>query len=110
MHEFSLTQNLLDTALKNAHSKRILNVNLLIGSFSAEREESIRFYWQDLAKGTPGEGAKIHFEHIKADMRCFGCGGIPSLDGESSICMYCQNEYLQMLSGEDVRLESIEVE
>ena len=39
MHEFRITQNLLDVALKKAETKRIVNVNLLIGSFSEEREE-----------------------------------------------------------------------
>jgi hydrogenase nickel incorporation protein HypA/HybF len=110
MHEFMITQNLLDTALRKAKSRRIVNVNLLIGSFSEEREESIQFYWRDLAKGTRGENAKLHFEHVEADMKCFGCGGTLSLDGEGSICRYCQNDRLQLLSGEDVKLESIEVE
>ena len=110
MHEFSLTQSLLDTVLKDANSKRILNVNLLIGSFSEEREESIQFYWRDLSKGTPGESAKLHFQHVEVDMKCFGCGGALSLDHESTICTYCQNDRLQLVSGEDVRLESIEVE
>ena len=44
MHEFRITQNLLDVALKKAETKRIVNVTLLIGSFSEEREESIQFY------------------------------------------------------------------
>ena len=110
MHEFSITQKLLDTALEKAKAKRIVNVNLLIGAFSEEREESIQFYWRDLARGTSGEGARLHFQHVEADLRCFGCGGALSPDNEGAICKYCQNDRLQLLSGEDVRLESIEVE
>jgi hydrogenase nickel incorporation protein HypA/HybF len=108
MHEFSITQKLLDVALIEANSRRIVNVNLLIGPFSEEREESIQFFWRDLAKGTFGEGAELHFQHVEANMKCFGCGGTLSLDDEGSICMYCQTN--QLLSGEDVKLESIEVE
>ena len=108
MHEFSITQKLLDVALIEANSRRIVNVNLLIGSFSEEREESIQFFWRDLAKGTFGEDAELHFQHVEADMKCFGCGGTLSLDSEGSICTYCQTD--QQLSGEDVKLESIEVE
>ena len=40
MRELYLTQNLLDTVLKSADSKRIVKVNLLIGRFSDDREES----------------------------------------------------------------------
>ncbi len=110
MHEYSLTQNLLDIALKNADSKRIVNVNLLIGPFSDEREESIQFYWRDLAKGTLGEGARLHFRRVKAEMKCLECGGTFNLEDGQSLCVYCQSDRLQLLSGDEVRLESIDVE
>ena len=110
MREFTITQNLLDVAIKKAQSKRILKVHLRIGAFSEEREESIRFYWRDLAKGTPGDGATLHFEHVTADLKCFGCSGALVFDSGTSICSYCQNDSLQWSGGEDVKLERIEVE
>lgn len=110
MHEFSLTKNLLDNVLKNADSKRIVNVNLLIGSFSEQREESIRCYWRDLAKGTPGEGARLHFSHVKAETKCLACGGTFNLEDGESLCLYCQNNRLQLSSRDEVRLESIDLE
>ena len=108
MHEFSLTQNLLDLALNQANSKRIVRVNLLIGPFSDEREKSIRLYWKDLAKGSRGEGAELHFEHIKVEMKCLDCGGAFYLE-EESMCKYCYSERLQQMGGDEVRLEGIEV-
>lgn len=110
MHEFSLTQNLLNTALKSANSKRIVNVNLLIGPFSDDREETIKFYWRDLAKGTPGEGAQLHFQHVLVDMKCIECGGTFSLEDDRSICMYCESNPSQLLGKDEVKLESIDVE
>lgn len=110
MREFNLIQNILDAAIDKAKSRRILNVHLRIGSFSEEREESIRFYWRDLAKGTPGDGATLHFRHVNTDMKCFGCSGALVFDDGSSICAYCQNDTLNWSSGEDVKLEGIEVE
>jgi hydrogenase nickel incorporation protein HypA/HybF len=110
MHEFSLTQDLLDHALKNSDSKRIVRVNLLIGPFSEKREESIRFYWRDLAKGSFGEGAELHFEHMPFEIKCLDCTGAFYLDEEISMCKFCYDERLQVSKGEDVRLESIEVE
>jgi Zn finger protein HypA/HybF involved in hydrogenase expression len=110
MHEFSLTQNLLCTALKKAASKRIVRLHLLIGPFSEEREESIRFYWRDLAKGSPGEGAILHFEHPPTELKCLDCSGAFYLDAEGSMCRYCYNEGLPWASGEDVRIEGMELE
>ena len=112
MHEFALTQNLLNRALEQAQSKRITRVNLLIGSFSDEREDSIQFYWRDLAKGSSGEGAELHFDQVKTEMKCLDCTGMFFLneDEESCTCKYCYDEHLQVLGGEDVKLQSIEVD
>ena len=76
MHELSLTQNILDIALKHAGAKKILRVNLLIGQLSDEREESIQFYWDDLAKGTLAQEAKLHFQYVDAEMKCLECGTV----------------------------------
>ncbi len=109
MHEFSRTQSLLDLALKKSDSKRIKRVSLLIGPFSEEREDTIRFYWKDLAKGSLGEGAEIQFEHAPVEMKCFDCSGT-FFDEEGSLCKFCFGNHLQLLDKEDVRLKSIEVE
>jgi hydrogenase nickel incorporation protein HypA/HybF len=108
MREFSLTQDLLELVLKNATSRRIKQVNLLIGPFSEEREESIQLYWRDLSKGTLGEGAKLHFQRIKTEMKCLACGGTLNLEDSESLCKYCQNDRSQLLNGEEVKLESID--
>ena len=110
MDEFSLTKNLLDLALKNAASRRIRRVHLLIGHFSEEREESIRFYWRDLAKGSLGQEAELYFEHLPFSARCLDCTGAFYLDNESSMCEFCEGERVQALSGEEIKLESIELE
>jgi hydrogenase nickel insertion protein HypA len=110
MHEFSRTQNLLDLAIKKSNSKRIVRVNLLIGPFSDEREDTIRFYWKDLAKGSLGEGAELRFNHAPIEMKCFDCSGTFYPEEEGTLCKYCFGEHLQLLSKEDIRLESIEVE
>jgi Zn finger protein HypA/HybF involved in hydrogenase expression len=110
MREFDLTQKLLDAALKNADSRRIVRVNLLIGPFCDEREDSIRSFWRDLAKGTPGEGAQLYFEHMQVESKCFACGGSFYSDGEGSLCVYCQSDRLHRLNGQEVQLESVDLE
>jgi Zn finger protein HypA/HybF involved in hydrogenase expression len=110
MHEFSRTQSLLDLALKKSNSKRIKCVTLLIGPFSDEREDAIRFYWKDLARGSPGEGAELRFNHAPVEMKCFDCSGPVSLEEAGYLCKFCFGERLQLLNEEDVRLENIEFE
>jgi len=112
MHEFDRTQNLLDLALRKSNSRRIVRVNLLIGPFSDEREDSIRFYWRDLAKGSLGEGAELRFNHLPVEIKCFDCSGSSFIaeENKGSLCKFCFGEHSQLLSEDDIRLESIEVE
>lgn len=110
MHELSLTQNLLDIALKHAGAKKIIRVNLSIGEFSDEREESIQFYWNDLAKGTLAENAKLNFQRVDAEMKCLECDAAFNPKEEILLCPNCQSHRLKLISGDDVKLESIDVE
>lgn len=110
MHELSLTQNILDAALKHADGKRIIHVNLLMGQFSDEREESIRFYWSGLVKGTLAQDAELCFQTVQAEMKCLDCQTVFHPPEETLLCPNCSSMRLKLLSGDDVRLESIDVE
>jgi hydrogenase nickel incorporation protein HypA/HybF len=110
MHELSLTQNLLDIALRHAGGKRLRQVNLLIGEFSDEREEAIRFYWADLARGTAAHGAQLHFQRVEAQMQCLACETVFHPAEADALCPACGSHRLKLLSGDDVRLESIDVD
>jgi hydrogenase nickel incorporation protein HypA/HybF len=98
VHELSLTQNLLEIALQNAGEKRIVRVNLLMGELSDEREESIQFYWDDISKGT------------LAEMKCLECEAVFQPSEPVVVCPICEGRRLKLISGDDVRIESIDVE
>ena len=110
MHELSLTQNILDLALKHDGARRVTRVNLLIGEFSDEREGAIRFYWEDSARGTLAENAELCFRRVDAKMKCLACETVFHPDQEAVLCPVCQSHHLKLISGDDVRLESIDVE
>src|SRR5215467_4921343 len=110
MHEYTLTQTLLETALQHADSRQIKHVNLLVGQFSDEREDAIQFHWDSLAEGTSAQGAQLHFQHTAAEMKCLACDLVFQPDDEVSACPTCGSRYLKLLSGDEVRLESIDVE
>jgi hydrogenase nickel insertion protein HypA len=112
MHEFTLAQDLLDLVLEQAGSRPIVQVNVLIGPFSEEREESIHFFWKDLAKGSPGDGATLHFDSIPPSMMCLDCSGAFLYDNEENgcLCEFCQNHNVDLLNGQEIQLKSIEFE
>jgi len=110
MHELSLTQTLLELALKNAAGRKITAVDLLLGEFSDERPESIQFYWDDIAKGTLAEGAKLRFQPVAAEMKCLQCDTVFHPEEEAVECPNCKSFRVRLLSGDDIRLAGIDVE
>lgn len=110
MHEHALTQTLLELALKNAEGKRIVAVNLLLGEFSDERPEAIQFHWENISKGTQAEGAQLLFRPAQAEMKCLDCEAVFHPKDEEAECPNCNGYRVKLLSGDDVRLESIDVE
>lgn len=109
MHELSITQNILDVAIERAENRKILRVNLLIGQLADEREDSIQFYWDDLVKDTPAEGAQLQFQRVPAQIKCLACETVFHPKDELSLCPVCQSHRLKLISGDDIKLDSIDV-
>lgn len=64
MHELGITRRLLDVVLARAAAAgatRVSAVHLEIGEDSDVAPESLDFYWADVARATPAEGARLIF-------------------------------------------------
>jgi hydrogenase nickel incorporation protein HypA/HybF len=110
MHELSITQNLLDLALRHADGKTVTDLHLVIGQLSSFMDDSVQFYWDIIAKGTPAEGARLHFRRIAAELKCRDCGQQFDLEGDSFACPTCNSMNVEVVGGDAFLLESIEVE
>lgn len=112
MHELSITQSLLEIALRHAEkagAERILQLNLVIGELSSIVDESVQFYWNIVSQNTIAEGAELHFERVHGTLRCMACGKEFPL-GESYTCPICGEKQVIPVGGDDFRLDSLEVE
>ena len=74
MHEMSITQAMLDMALKHAKGHRITDIYLRVGMMSLVVPESVEFYFAYLSKDTLAEEATLHFETVPLEMTCLDCG------------------------------------
>jgi hydrogenase nickel incorporation protein HypA/HybF len=113
MHELILTQNILDVALKQtaqAGAERVVRINLSVGPMCDESEDSIRFHWGELARGTAAEKAELHFETDPGQMKCLACGQVFSPTEDAFTCPACSSDRLQILTGDEIRVESIDVD
>jgi hydrogenase nickel incorporation protein HypA/HybF len=113
MHELSVTQSLLNIAVKHAekaNAGRVTDLNIVIGDLASMVDESIQFYWDIIAKGTMAEGATLHFRRVPAELQCNTCGEKYRPSDKELICPGCGGVGAKIIAGEEFALESIDVE
>ncbi len=115
MHELADTQRILEVALQHAQqagARRITSLHVVLGHESHISDESVQFYWDEISKGTPAEGARLHFRYVPAEMVCETCGHHFTLAGHDHdvLCPQCQGGRVRFAAGEEFYLEAIDVE
>jgi hydrogenase nickel incorporation protein HypA/HybF len=125
MHELSIGQAIVDTALRHATGRRVTAVDVRIGRLRQVVPDSLAFYFEIVARDTDVEGAELRIEHVGSQLRCPACWcewdpAPPPLathealgaDGPPPIpafrCPTC-GEAGEVLTGGELEVESIEV-
>jgi hydrogenase nickel incorporation protein HypA/HybF len=112
MHELSVTESILQIALKHAQAAKAIHITdiyLVIGSLSSIVDDSVQFYWDHIAEGSIAEGAKLHFHRIPAELVCQECGlNYQPVPGEL-ICPDCSSSQVKIVRGDEFYMEAIEV-
>ena len=112
MHELSVTQSLLEIALRHAEpagANRITDLHLVIGEFATIVDDSVQFYWDMISEGTKAEGARLHFQRTSALMHCLDCDHSFEPDEGELLCPVCAGARIQLIKGDEFFLESIDV-
>ena len=112
MHELGLTEELLNIALLEAQkvgAERIVEIKLKIGEFVNFDIECCRFYYNELSKGTIGEGAKIVGEYLPLVIICNSCNYRGGIEDFGFVCKNCGGKDLKVLQGEEFFIDNIEV-
>lgn len=113
MHELAITESILNIATEYANrveAKRVTHLYLTIGQLASIVDDLVQFYWDTISQGTVCEGAQLHFERIPARLTCLDCGTTYTLTDELILCPQCQRGRVKVDTGEEFRLDSIEVE
>jgi hydrogenase nickel incorporation protein HypA/HybF len=113
MHELTITQNILDIALKHAEKANANKVNtiyLVIGQLSSVVDDSVSFYWDMISKGTIAEGASLQFRRIPTKMACNECKKEYDPKPGDFACPYCGSESVSVIQGNEFFLEAIDID
>ena len=112
MHELSVTESILEIALRHAEQAggcRITALHLVLGDLATIVDDSVQFYWDIISKDTICEASRLHFNYIEARFLCQECEKEFSIEREMLPCPYCGSINIRILSGEEFYLESIEI-
>ena len=113
MHELSVTESILEIALRHANqaqAKRVTALHLVIGQLASIVDDSVQFYWDIISAGTLAECARLNFRRIPAELLCLDCKQRYALNGEDLACPTCHSRRVEVAAGAEFTLEAIDIE
>ena len=77
VHEGSITTQIVESVLREANqrkAKKVVEVDLVIGSLTFLNPEQVRFWYEISTKDTIIEGSKLVIEEGEGTVQCHECG------------------------------------
>lgn len=91
-------------------ARRILAINLVIGDRASIVEDSMSFYFEQMAQGTLAEGASLNMRRVRNEFDCPGCGAVFTPQNGTFRCPECGAIGRIREAGSEFLIESIEIE
>jgi hydrogenase nickel incorporation protein HypA/HybF len=112
MHEVSVAQSIIDIAEANAHNQNasaIQKVKVRLGEFTTIVPEALEFAFEVARRGTMAEHAVLEIEFVRLVTRCALCGEVREPMQQISLhCSHCGLP-LEIVAGEELQLDYIEI-
>lgn len=113
MHEMSLMGGVfevIERTLTQHEVTRVTQVKLKVGALTNAEPEALAFAFEAYAQGTSCEGAELLIERVPVVGRCSHCRAEFPISNLFFICPHCQARKVEVIQGEELLLESLEVE
>ncbi|WP_405183271.1 hydrogenase maturation nickel metallochaperone HypA [Nocardia sp. NBC_01377] len=110
MHEMAITQSVIDAVCEHAAGRRVHCVTVTVGALCAVVPDAMRFCFELAAEGTVTEGADLEIVEVAGAARCRGCGTEFELTYPILLCRACGGADVEVRSGQELRITSMEVE
>ncbi len=113
VHELSITESILSIVLEKAttaQASRVTRVSLTVGKLSGVVGDSVEFYFELLSRDTVAAGAVLTIDQPQARLRCRDCSCEFMPADIDWTCPNCQNRGVDIMSGREFFVDSIEVE
>jgi hydrogenase nickel incorporation protein HypA/HybF len=110
VHELSIAEAIVRIADGHAAGRQVVKVELKVGHLRQVVPSALAFAFELVAEGTAVAGAELVVEEVPARGRCRACGAETQLDGFPLQCAACAGFHLELLQGEELLVDSLELE
>lgn len=110
MHELSIAASIVEVAARHADGRRVERVFVRVGHLRQVVPSALAFGFALVAQGTAVEGAELRIEAVPARGVCRACGAESELESFPLVCGACGGFDLELLAGEELYVESLEME
>jgi hydrogenase nickel incorporation protein HypA/HybF len=110
MHELSIADAIARIAARHAGDRRVSVVEVRVGHLRQVVPDSLEFAFGIVSRETVCEGARLEWELVPARLRCAACDREWEVEVAAFRCPGCRGADVAVLSGEELEVESIEVE
>lgn len=109
MHELSVCDAIVGTTLQRAKGRPVTRVTVRIGHLRQVVPDALQFGWDVLTESTELHGCELLIEQVPATVRCRTCDAETTLDMPILMCGACESFDVELLSGEEFLIVSMEV-
>jgi hydrogenase nickel incorporation protein HypA/HybF len=110
VHEFGIMEPLLREAVAAAGGEKIRALKVRVGPLSGVVVDALRFAFESMAPGTAAEGARLDVVETRPEFRCPDCGCLYETPVGAYRCPGCGSARGELAAGNEMELESIEVQ
>ena len=93
-----------------AKAAKITRINLVVGELSGVVPDCVQFYFGIISKDTIADGAALNFETRPIQIRCRKCQNVFTPANYEWACPTCHETSVEIASGRECYMESLEVE
>ena len=110
MHELSIADAIVAIARDHARGRRVMSVEVKIGHLRQVVPDALELAFELVAAGTNVEGASLQVEHVPARVHCARCGSESEVHEFPLACGLCGSLDVAVVSGDELLVESLELE
>jgi len=113
MHEASIVQNLLEIVLYEARdhkAKKITLIRVKIGEFTGVNQTALEFAFNNFSQGTIAEKASLQIISSPLSGQCRKCNEVFEIKKDKFVCSKCNSSEIDIISGQDLYIQDIEIE